>query len=171
MTLFKLSFHNNFTKIVYKLRWVCNILNFTPLYTAHSVIIVWTNFDVYCTCNILTFSMYWFLLSIFIIPYFRSLSRERSSKILLNMCVSMLLMNVAFLMMAETTMSRSYGLCVAIAILLHYFLLTSLMWMLTEAINMYHALITVFTTYTSQFILKRCLVAWGKYSWCSSSLL
>jgi len=78
----------------------------------------------------------------------------------------MLLMNVAFLMMAETTMSTSYGFCVAIAILLHYFLLTSLMWMLTEAINMYHALITVFTTYTSQFILKRCFVAWGKYSWC-----
>jgi hypothetical protein len=90
---------NNFTKIVYKLKWLCNIMNFTPLYTAHSVIIVWTDFDVYCTCNILTFSMYWFLLSIFIIPYFRSLSRERSSKILLNMCVSMLLMNVAFLMM------------------------------------------------------------------------
>ncbi|CAG2185175.1 Adhesion G-protein coupled receptor G4 [Mytilus edulis] len=104
-----------------------------------------------------------FGLAVTIVTYsmFRSLNREKSSRILLNMCVSMLLMNVAFLMMAETTKSESSALCTTIAILLHYFLLTSLMWMLTEAINMYHALITVFTTYSSQFILRRCVIAWG----------
>ena len=48
-------------------------------------------------------------------------------------------------------------------VLLHYFLLTSLMWMCTEAINMYQALIKVFTTYSSYFILKRCIVAWGMW--------
>lgn len=92
---------------------------------------------------------------------FRSLNRERSGKILLNMCVSMLLMNATFILMAETTRSDGMVLCTATAILLHYFLLTSLMWMCTEAVNMYQALIKVFTTYSSYFILKRCLVAWG----------
>ncbi|XP_061187542.1 adhesion G protein-coupled receptor B1-like [Saccostrea echinata] len=92
---------------------------------------------------------------------FRSLNRERSGKILLNMCVSMLLMNATFILMAETTRSDGMVLCTIAAILLHYFLLTSLMWMCTEAVNMYQALIKVFTTYSSYFILKRCLVAWG----------
>lgn len=96
------------------------------------------------------------------VGYFRSLNRERSGKILLNMCVSMLLMNATFILMAETSRSDGMVLCTVTAILLHYFLLTSLMWMCTEAVNMYQALIKVFTTYSSYFILKRCLVAWGK---------
>lgn len=78
------------------------------------------------------------------------------------MCVSMLLMNATFILMAETSRSDGMALCTVTAILLHYFLLTSLMWMCTEAVNMYQALIKVFTTYSSYFILKRCLVAWGK---------
>ncbi|KAK3101446.1 hypothetical protein FSP39_003656 [Pinctada imbricata] len=92
---------------------------------------------------------------------FRALNRERSGKILLNMCVSMLLMNASFILMAETTTEDGEALCIATAILLHYFLLTSLMWMVTEAINMYQALIKVFTKYSSYFILKRCIIAWG----------
>ena len=46
--------------------------------------------------------------------------------------------------------------------LLHYFLLTTLMWMLVEAVNMYQALIKVFTKYSGYFMLKRCVGAWGK---------
>ncbi|XP_021341961.1 cadherin EGF LAG seven-pass G-type receptor 1-like isoform X1 [Mizuhopecten yessoensis] len=92
---------------------------------------------------------------------FRSLNRERSGKILLNMCVSMLMLNVSFLLMAETSQSDGEGLCIAVGVLIHYFLLTTLTWMCTEAINMYQALIKVFTKYSSYFILKRCVVAWG----------
>lgn len=94
----------------------------------------------------------------------RSLNRERSGKILLNLCVSMLFMNGAFLLMAETNKSEDGELlCMIVAILLHYFLLTSLMWMCTEAVNMYQALVTVFAKYSSYFILKRCIVSWGKW--------
>ena len=49
-----------------------------------------------------------------------------------------------------------------VAVLLHYFLLTTLMWMLVEAVNMYQALIKVFTKYSGYFMLKRCIAAWGK---------
>jgi len=93
---------------------------------------------------------------------YRSLNRERSGKILLNMCVSMLLMNISFILMAVTSRDDGDGLCIVVAILIHYFLLTTLTWMCTEAINMYQALITVFTKYSSYFILKRCIVAWGE---------
>ncbi|XP_048742170.2 adhesion G protein-coupled receptor B1-like isoform X2 [Ostrea edulis] len=112
----------------------------------------------YIGCAISIFGL---AFTIVTVSMFRSLNRERSGKILLNMCVSMLLMNVTFILMAETSKSDGMVLCMITAILLHYFLLTSLMWMCTEAINMYQALIKVFTTYSSYFILKRCIVAWG----------
>ncbi|XP_052833999.1 adhesion G protein-coupled receptor G3-like [Octopus bimaculoides] len=41
--------------------------------------------------------------------------------------------------------------CKAVAALLHYFLLTSLMWMA----------VIVFKTYQSHFILKSSILAWG----------
>ena len=49
-----------------------------------------------------------------------------------------------------------------VAVALHYFLLTTLMWMLVEAVNMYQAFIKVFTKYTGYFMLERCIAAWGK---------
>lgn len=75
----------------------------------------------------------------------------------------MLIMNAVFFLGSETSLSLSGdGMCKTVAILLHYFLLTTLTWMLVEAINMYQALITVFTKYSGFFMLKRCLFAWGK---------
>lgn len=46
--------------------------------------------------------------------------------------------------------------------LLHYFVLASLMWMLAEAVEMYQALVTVFTKYERLYLAKRCLLAWGE---------
>ena len=43
----------------------------------------------------------------------------------------------------------------------HYLVLSSLCWMLVEAINMYQLIITVFATAESSFMLKRLLFAWG----------
>ncbi|XP_053377693.1 adhesion G-protein coupled receptor G6-like isoform X3 [Mercenaria mercenaria] len=92
----------------------------------------------------------------------RCLNREKSGKILMNLCASMLLLNAFFFLGSETSLSLSGdGMCKAAAILLHYFLLTTLTWMLVEAINMYQALITVFTKYSGFFMLKRCIFAWG----------
>ncbi|XP_069694647.1 uncharacterized protein [Periplaneta americana] len=97
---------------------------------------------------------------------FRCLNRDRSGKILLNLCVSLLLMNLAFLMVAveEYVDNRLLVLvdtCTAVALLTHYLVLTSLMWMLVEALNMYHLLITVFATSETKFMCKRMVFAWG----------
>lgn len=92
----------------------------------------------------------------------RCLNREKSGKILMNLCASMLILNAVFFLGSETSLSASGdGMCKAVAILLHYFLLTTLTWMLVEAINMYQALITVFAKYSGFFMLKRCVFAWG----------
>ncbi|XP_052213545.1 adhesion G protein-coupled receptor B1-like isoform X2 [Dreissena polymorpha] len=93
---------------------------------------------------------------------FRCLNREKSGKILMNLSTSMLIMNVVFVVGSESSLSLSGDVvCKAVAILLHYFLLSTIAWMLVEAINMYQALITVFAKYSGFFMLKRCFFAWG----------
>ena len=44
---------------------------------------------------------------------------------------------------------------------LHYFVLATWLWMAVEAFYMYHALVKVFQTYYSHFLLKSMLIAWG----------
>lgn len=103
-------------------------------------------------------------LSLTIITYsmFRCLNRDHSGKILLNLCLSMFLMNTSFLAGSQRGLwIGGVDVCVGVAVLIHYFLLTSLAWMCVEAINMYHMLIYVFASTETHFMLKRCLVAWG----------
>ncbi|GAB6018517.1 hypothetical protein CHUAL_000214 [Chamberlinius hualienensis] len=120
------------------------------------------------------------ILTILTYSLFRCLNRDRSGKILLNLCVSMLLLNVSFLSGAfqsdflkksgevvnltdsatEETVKKN-PLCTTVAVFTHYFLLTTMAWMTVEAINMYQLLIYVFATSETRFLLKRCFVAWG----------
>ncbi|PSN51903.1 hypothetical protein C0J52_12799 [Blattella germanica] len=106
-------------------------------------------------------------LSLTILTYsmFRCLNRDRSGKILLNLSLSLLLMNIAFLLVAfEEYLGSQWlivvDLCTAVALLTHYLVLTSLMWMLVEALNIYQLLITVFATAETKFMCKRMFCAW-----------
>ncbi|XP_064483453.1 adhesion G protein-coupled receptor E1-like [Ornithodoros turicata] len=92
---------------------------------------------------------------------FRCLNKDRSGKILLNLCVSMLLLNASFLVGSLHEKLGWIDLCFAVAIAMHYFLLTSLAWMGAEALNMYQMLIHVFASSETCFMFKRCIVAWG----------
>ena len=47
------------------------------------------------------------------------------------------------------------------AVLLHFSLLSSLCWMAVEAFYMYLALVLVFKTYFTNFLLKCSLIGWG----------
>ena len=63
------------------------------------------------------------------------------------------------------TDSDSLDLCKAIASLLHYFLLSSIVWMSIEAYNLYQDLVKVFdTTLISQneFMCRAGVVGWSK---------
>jgi hypothetical protein len=81
-------------------------------------------------------------------------------------------MNLAFLLVAaEEYMDSSLlivvDVCTGVAVLTHYLVLTSLMWMLVEAINMYQLLITVFATSETKFMCKRMICAWGMCQNCN----
>ncbi|XP_065112220.2 adhesion G-protein coupled receptor G6 isoform X16 [Paramisgurnus dabryanus] len=92
---------------------------------------------------------------------FEKLRRDYPSKILMNLSTSLLFLNMVFLLDGWLASYEREGLCVTVAALLHFFLLTSFTWMGLESIHMYIALVKVFNTYIRRYILKFCIVGWG----------
>ncbi|XP_031229663.1 adhesion G-protein coupled receptor G4 [Mastomys coucha] len=92
---------------------------------------------------------------------FHKLRKDYPSKILINLCTALLMLNLAFLVNSWLTSFQKVGLCITAAVALHYFLLVSLTWMGLEAVHMYFALVKVFNTYIPNYLLKFCLAAWG----------
>ncbi|NWU63224.1 AGRG2 protein, partial [Pterocles burchelli] len=102
-------------------------------------------------------------LSITLVTYiaFEKIRRDYPSKILIQLCAALLLLNLAFLLDSWIALYDTRGLCIAVAVFLHYFLLVSFTWMGLEAFHMYLALVKVFNTYVRKYILKFCIVGWG----------
>ncbi|XP_041067395.1 adhesion G-protein coupled receptor G2-like isoform X7 [Carcharodon carcharias] len=92
---------------------------------------------------------------------FEKLRKDYPSKILINLCTALLLLNMVFLIDSWISAYGIEGLCIAVAALLHYFLLVSFTWMSLEALHMYLALVKVFNTYVHRYILKFCILGWG----------
>nr|XP_031527496.1 adhesion G-protein coupled receptor G4 [Vicugna pacos] len=92
---------------------------------------------------------------------FHKLRKDHPSKILINLCTALLMLNLVFLLNSWSSSFPQAGLCITAAVALHYFLLVSLTWMGLEAVHMYLALVKVFNIYIPNYILKLCLAGWG----------
>uniref|UniRef100_A0A8D0GGE9 Adhesion G-protein coupled receptor G6 n=1 Tax=Sphenodon punctatus TaxID=8508 RepID=A0A8D0GGE9_SPHPU len=92
---------------------------------------------------------------------FEKLRRDYPSKILMNLSAALLFLNLVFLLDGWIASLNIDGLCIAIAALLHFFLLATFTWMGLEAVHMYIALVKVFNTYIRRYILKFCIIGWG----------
>ncbi|XP_073344180.1 adhesion G-protein coupled receptor G6-like [Pagrus major] len=102
-------------------------------------------------------------LSVTLLTYlcFEKLLRDIPAKILVQLCMSLLLMNLVFLLDGWLALYPAVGLCISTAFFLHYFLLTSFTWAGLEALHMYLSVVQVFTPYLSRYMLKFSLVGWG----------
>ncbi|XP_036823786.1 mucin-5AC isoform X3 [Oncorhynchus mykiss] len=103
-------------------------------------------------------------LSVTLLTYlaFGKLRKDIPSKILIQLCVALLFLNLVFLVDAWLALyPDAVGLCISTAWFLHYFLLASFTWMGLEAVHMYLALVKVFNTYIKRYMLKFSLVGWG----------
>ncbi|XP_062998119.1 adhesion G-protein coupled receptor G4 [Elgaria multicarinata webbii] len=83
------------------------------------------------------------------------------SRILINLCFALLMLNLTFLVNSWLASFHNHDLCIAVAVVLHYFLLAAFTWMGLEAIHMYYALIKVFNTYIPNYMIKFAIVGWG----------
>ncbi|KAK9968464.1 hypothetical protein ABG768_002789 [Culter alburnus] len=120
--------------------------------------------------NILTYITYIgcgisaIFLSITLLTYlaFDKLRQDIPSKILIQLCLALLLLNLVFLLDAWLALyPDAVGLCISTAFFLHYFLLASFTWMALEAVHMYLAIVKVFNTYISRFMVKIGFAGWG----------
>ncbi|XP_006799273.1 adhesion G-protein coupled receptor G2 [Neolamprologus brichardi] len=92
---------------------------------------------------------------------FPKLLRDIPAKILVQLCSSLLFLNLVFLLDSWLGSHNNTGLCICTAFFLHYFLLTSFTWAGLEALHMYLSIVRVFTPYLSQYMLKFTLMGWG----------
>lgn len=56
---------------------------------------------------------------------------------------------------------NAVGLCISTAWFLHYFLLVAFSWMGLEAVHMYVALVKVFNSHMSHYMLRLSFAGWG----------
>ena len=92
---------------------------------------------------------------------FRKLRSSRQRIILIHFCFSLLFLYVVFISGIDTAVGSDVG-CVTVAALIHYFTLTTMMWMGVEARNLYSKLVTVFEPESDWFMKVASLIAWGK---------
>ncbi|XP_052224892.1 adhesion G-protein coupled receptor G6-like [Dreissena polymorpha] len=90
---------------------------------------------------------------------FRHLRKGRGQQVLFNLSVSMLCSAILFLVGIDRT--SSYGGCITVSVLLHYFILVSFMWMLVEGVLQYLRFIKILGTYIPNFMMKAMIPAWG----------
>uniref|UniRef100_A0A8C9RNS3 G-protein coupled receptors family 2 profile 2 domain-containing protein n=1 Tax=Scleropages formosus TaxID=113540 RepID=A0A8C9RNS3_SCLFO len=92
---------------------------------------------------------------------FEALRRDYPSKILINLALALLGLNLDFLVNSWMASLGISELCVLMAASLHYFLLASFTWMGLEAVHMYLSLVRVFSIYVPSYLFKLCLLGWG----------
>ncbi|XP_064607198.1 uncharacterized protein LOC135471789 isoform X2 [Liolophura sinensis] len=150
---------DNYTEChTYHLTSFAILMDPSPDYRVAAIHNIIQTYITYIGCGI---SMLGLTITIITYGLFKCLHGDKSGKILLNLCVSMLMLNIVFVLGSQKGSHYGREICMTVAILIHYFLLTTLMWMCIEAGNMYRVLVTVFTKYTDYFMLKRCIIAWG----------
>lgn len=129
-------------------------------YLHHYIYITPNVIYVYITSNVI-YSIEQHLMAF--VFFSRKIRRDYPSKILIQLCIALLLLNLVFLLDSWIALYNIRGLCISVAVFLHYFLLVSFTWMGLEAFHMYLALVKVFNTYVRKYILKFCFVGWGMY--------
>ncbi|XP_037125445.1 adhesion G-protein coupled receptor G2 [Syngnathus acus] len=103
-------------------------------------------------------------LSLTLLTYlaFGKLRKDIPSKILIQLCVALLLLNLVFLVDAWLALyPDAAGLCISTAWFLHYFLLAAFTWMGLEGVHLYLGLVKVFNTHVPRYILWFSLAGWG----------
>ena len=91
----------------------------------------------------------------------RRTRKGRATHILLHLCCSLLALLV-ILSISELFVASREGCRWANGLRL-YFILVSLMWNGTEAVNMYLLLIRVLNSHVSRFMLKASVTCWGMH--------
>ena len=91
---------------------------------------------------------------------FRKLRNSDHGQLLLNLCLALLGLYVAFIFSVHS--SGVVVLCTIVSVVLHYFMLVVFMVMAAEAIHLYMKLVVVLGRTISRYVFKATIICWGK---------
>ncbi|XP_073763561.1 adhesion G-protein coupled receptor G5 isoform X2 [Danio rerio] len=86
---------------------------------------------------------------------------EVSSSIHVSLSAALFVLNSSFMLSEWAATLSMNGLCVFIAVTIHYSLLSSFTWMAIEAMHLYLLLIRVFNIYIKHYMIKLSVIGWG----------
>ncbi|XP_027713731.1 adhesion G-protein coupled receptor G1 isoform X2 [Vombatus ursinus] len=101
------------------------------------------------------------VLTIAIYLFSRRKQRDYTIKVHMNLLLSVLFLDLSFLLSEPMALLENEMGCRASAIFLHFSLLACLTWMAIEGYNLYRLVVEVFSTYVHGYLVKLCLVGWG----------
>ncbi|KAM8894795.1 adhesion G-protein coupled receptor G1-like [Spinachia spinachia] len=91
----------------------------------------------------------------------RNIRADISMKVHINLVIALILLNLHFLPSQWVATLSSTGLCVYMALSLHFSLLATFSWTALEGFHLYLLLVRVFNIYIRRYLLKLSLVGWG----------
>ena len=90
---------------------------------------------------------------------FRKLRQKDVSKFHIQLCCALIGMLLVFAIGIDRT--ESFGGCVTVSVLIHYFTLVAVMWMGAEALLMLQKIVIVFVRITTRYIIAVSIICWG----------
>ncbi|XP_038144285.1 adhesion G-protein coupled receptor G2-like [Cyprinodon tularosa] len=112
----------------------------------------------YIGCGISLFAL---VITVLLFITNRKVRGDDSKKIHISLTVALILLNVHFLPSQAVARTSYNELCLYVALLLHYSLLASFIWMALEGFHLYLLLVKVFNIYVRRYLLKLSVVGWG----------
>ena len=95
----------------------------------------------------------------FLFSFCRKLREKRPPRILICLSFALIVTLITFL---AGIFAKDLKSCQAVAVLIHYFVLVSFMWMAVEGFNLYLSFVRIMNTDITHFILKSSVIAWGE---------
>ncbi|XP_057710004.1 adhesion G-protein coupled receptor G2-like [Corythoichthys intestinalis] len=90
----------------------------------------------------------------------RKIREDVSMKVHVHLALALILLNAHFLG-SQAAAAASNGVCLYVALALHYSLLATFSWMALESFHLYLLLVRVFNIYIRRYMLKLGLVGWS----------
>ncbi|XP_077451280.1 adhesion G-protein coupled receptor G2 [Stigmatopora argus] len=91
----------------------------------------------------------------------RKIREDVSMKVHAHLAVALILLNAHFLASQTAAATGSHGVCLYVALGLHYSLLATFSWMALESFHLYLLLVRVFNIYIPRYMLKLGLLGWS----------
>nr|XP_046254104.1 adhesion G-protein coupled receptor G1-like [Scatophagus argus]XP_046254176.1 adhesion G-protein coupled receptor G1-like [Scatophagus argus] len=115
----------------------------------------------YITLTGCSLSLFALVLTVLLFIMNKKVRADVSMKVHINLAVALILLNVHFLSSHAVAALSSTGLCIYVALSLHYSLLATFSWMALEGFHLYLLLVRVFNIYVRRYLLKLSVVGWG----------